>query len=330
MDIFPNPRPIGAGLDGEIIALNSCVAVKIPRKLNESCGFNKEQENIYFLLGGSNRYGRPHPTPYLIPYLYLAPQKAIFMMRAKYDLRTVLMREYVLDIDRTTRWMGQLCAGVAFLERKGMVHGDLRPDNALVDYDDNIRINDFGYTTMPIGKEHFGISEPFGRQLGPAEGVDVDAYKYGIAGPRTENFALGSIYYCLLRGYYPYAKEEYDGKTLMRMFSLKQFPELGAFPEQDQIISRCWENYYKSVAELEQVFRDMKDGTEWYYFEPEDEAWLADQRRICEDYVAAGGIEALRDYREKQKEGFRLIQARREVREEAKKKAKQETKQDEK
>lgn len=282
------------------------MAVKIPRDMADTDGIVKEQENIDFLVGDSG-YGRPQPTPYLIPYLFKVPNKATFMMRAKTDLRFVLIRDYVPDMDRTTRWMGELCAGIVFLERKGLVHGDLRPDNVLVDHNDHVRIHDFGHATMPIGTNHFGISEPFGRQLGPDEGVDVDKYDYGIAGPRTECFALGSIFYSLLRGYHPYAKENYDSKTLMRKFSLKEFPVLGAFPEEDKIISRCWNNHYKSVAELEQVFRDMKDGTEWYRFEPEDEVWLAEQRCKCEEWAATDGLDVLweRQKRETEKHARR-------------------------
>ncbi len=98
--------------------------------------------------------------------------------------------------------MGQICGGAAFLEREGLAHGDLRPDNILVDQKGNLRIHDLGSALavgdfLPVG------TEPFARLLIGDD--DKGAGTYCEAGAASENFAIGSILYSLTRGHYPYA-----------------------------------------------------------------------------------------------------------------------------
>ncbi len=44
---------------------------------------------------------------------------------------------------------------------------------------------------------------------------------------------------------------------------------------------------------LEQVFRDMVDGTEWYSFQAEDEGWFRERDAECIAWVEARGLESL-------------------------------------
>jgi hypothetical protein len=43
---------------------------------------------------------------------------------------------------------------------------------------------------------------------------------------------------------------------------------------------------------IEQVFKDMGGGTEWYYSEMEQEDSIRDGRRDCLAWVEAGGLAA--------------------------------------
>jgi len=83
-----------------------------------------------------------------------------------------------------------------------------------------------------------------------------------LAGPYSENFAIGSIFYSFTCGNYPYAPEAYDVPTLIHSI-------------EDGIISVCWHGGYATVAGLEQVFGDMMDGTEWYLFPADADEWVA-------------------------------------------------------
>jgi serine/threonine protein kinase len=183
--------------------------------------------------------------------------------------------------------MGQICGGMAFLEWEGLAHGDLRPENILVDKQGNLRIHDLG-SALAIGSRLPAGTEPFARMLAKKEGRG-----YGIADAVTENFAIGSVMYSIIRGHYPHADEK-DFPTLMNMLREKKFPPLTDLVE-DEIISMCWNGGYQSVRELEQIFRDMEDGTEWYSFrgEDEDEDWIKEREKECVEWVESGGLSSV-------------------------------------
>lgn len=276
-----SPKLLGVGAYGLVYKLSDLVVVKIQRDSKDAVEAFANEQKVFGLLG--------RQSPYLIPCIYQTPS-ATFMMRASRDLRDVInSKSYNYRSDIAARWMGQLCGGAAFMEKQGYAHGDLRPDNLLIDRNDNLRIHDFG-STLPVGNRLPTGTEPFARLLSKDDGEGRGTY--GWAGAYTENFAIGSIYYSITRGYYPYAREKYNQKTLMGMCQRKEFPQLTDSIE-DRVISMCWYGMRKSVAELEQVFRNMAGGTEWYLFDAETDEWVTERLEECVTWASAGGVDSL-------------------------------------
>ncbi|CAK7228933.1 hypothetical protein SCUCBS95973_007048 [Sporothrix curviconia] len=309
---------LGVGTYGIVFAVGSAVAVKVSRKAS-GCGEEFANEQKTYQVLGRNK------SPYILPYFVLIPGQATFLLRAKSDLRAVLQSpQYTFQREQGVRWMAQICAGVAFMESQGYAHGDLRPGNILMDAHGNMRLFDLG-SALPIGGARLVGTEPFARQLTREEMQDGSVH-YGEAGPRSETFALGSIWYSILRGHYPGQEEGKDGKDgsiklrpgdnpeerrqyrLARRaaFREKRFPALDLEGSaDDQIVHRCWHGQYATVAALEQEFRggcgscggrDGADGggsPEWYRFEGESDEYLAEQERECTAWVAGGGLDTL-------------------------------------
>jgi serine/threonine protein kinase len=86
-------------------------------------------------------------------------------------------------------WMQQLSDAVACLESVGYAHGDINPRNVLLDDEDQLKLVDFDHARK-IGEDLEVGYEPYVRfhRRGTTCGGT-----YGIAGPVTEQFALGSV-----------------------------------------------------------------------------------------------------------------------------------------
>ena len=97
--------------------------------------------------------------------------------------------------------MKQLYFAAAGLERVRLAHGDICPGNMLLNAKYDLVLNDLD-RAMEIGDEVAVFTEPYGRLLKKDAGAEAGTY--GKAGAWVETFAIGSVYYTLLRGHEPY------------------------------------------------------------------------------------------------------------------------------
>ena len=151
-------------------------------------------------------------------------------------------------------WMNDLAQAVAFLESLGLAHGDLRPENILLDRN-RLKLSDFD-STAKIGTHHEACMCPYGRLLNNNERDQGSPGTSGFLGPRTEQFALGSLFYLINYGFEVYGdrcltEDPYDhGPKALDLLQNMEFPALSGDPSMDNIINKCWHNKYVTVAEL--------------------------------------------------------------------------------
>jgi serine/threonine protein kinase len=151
-------------------------------------------------------------------------------------------------------WMNDLTQAVAFLESLNLAHGDLRPENILLD-GDRLKLSDFD-CTAEIGTDFEACMAPYGRLL---NGDEVDQGRRGTSGflgPRTEQFALGSIFYFINYGFEVYGNQcltenpKEHGPKVVDLLQNSKFPTLDGDPLIDDMINKCWHNKYATIAEL--------------------------------------------------------------------------------
>ena len=147
------------------------------------------------------------------------------------------------------RWMAELIDAIAWLESLGYAHGDIRPPNLLLDNDDHLKVIDFD-NTIALGTTFDGCQPPYARVLGDEASGNRGAF--GYHGPRTEQFAIGSVFYYMTRGYEPYDNEwlgDAHGPTVVGLLQEMKFPTTDD-SDFDTIIRKCWHGEYELIRSL--------------------------------------------------------------------------------
>lgn len=134
----------------------------------------------------------------------------------------------------------QAIEAVAFIHEKDVIHSDLSARQFLLDKSRNIRLSDFG-----------------GSSLQGSEAIVMENATHFL--PRDEDapntvqsdlFALGSTVYELLLGEKPY--EGMEDEEIQRLFSDKVFPTLDGIRDQQwrNIIQKCWTCQYSRASDI--------------------------------------------------------------------------------
>ena len=106
-------------------------------------------------------------------------------------------------IARTLLWLEQLCAGLDWAHRAGVLHRNIKPANLVVDDVDRLKILDFGVAAMAAGRAT-RRSESTG-----TVGDLPPEYIQGAAADRlTDIFSVGAVAYLMLT-----RREPFPGET---------------------------------------------------------------------------------------------------------------------
>jgi serine/threonine-protein kinase len=131
------------------------------------------------------------------------------------DLQTLVEREGPLAPARVAHLLSQLAGALSEVHSAGLIHGDVKPANAMLCRGDRVKMLDFGLSRA--------VDEPLADDDGdgypPIAGTPLYLAPEAITSPenvdaRSDLYALGALGYFLLTGVPPFS-----GKTLVEVCS---------------------------------------------------------------------------------------------------------------
>jgi serine/threonine protein kinase len=199
----PNLVELRRGATGIVYKVNSLILVKCPTikghedfvKENRIFDILAQHLPCPELVASFLRFDNGNFMEY-IPGLSLSERLQRHQIRDPKSTQVLSIQSLEPLLLRKT-WIKALAEGIAWLESLRLAHGDLKPNNVLVDKQDRVKIADFDCTNF-IGLEFEACIPPYGRLLGgEARSKKGTAGKLGAC---TEQFALGSLFYYINYG----------------------------------------------------------------------------------------------------------------------------------
>jgi eukaryotic-like serine/threonine-protein kinase len=176
------------------------------------------------------------------------------------DLHQIIKDNPKLPLERVLKYATQLAGALAAAHAENVVHRDLKPQNILVDKDDQVYISDFGlaksFAEGAVGMTQTGAFLGTPRYMSPeqVEGKPTDG--------RADLYAFGLILYEMATGDVPFTGDSTLGVMYSRLKEKPRSPKL-ANPSLPnwlvRIIMRClekdpaarYQNAYEILADLQ-------------------------------------------------------------------------------
>ncbi|MFN3484837.1 MAG: serine/threonine protein kinase [Planctomycetota bacterium] len=119
-------------------------------------------------------------------------------------LDRILERERRLSLERATRLVRDVAAGLAAAHRAGIIHRDVKPGNIIVSRDGKPHLTDFGLARHTETRKGLTIEGTF---LGTPEYASPEQVEGRRLDHRTDLYSLGVTYFQLLSGTLPFLGE---------------------------------------------------------------------------------------------------------------------------
>lgn len=219
-------RPLGEGGMAQVfmardLNLQRTVAIKVLRQDY----LNDPAFRARFLQEARAAANLLHPNIVTV-YDFGSDDERVFMIMEHVegtDLKTLLRRQGALKLPRAVELMQQMCAGVGYAHRAGLVHCDLKPQNVLVTADNRAKITDFGiaralsaikpdehHETVWGSPQYFAPEQAAGKPPSPA----------------TDVYSLGVVFYEMLTGRLPFDANSSERLTELHLTTPPPPPRL--------------------------------------------------------------------------------------------------------
>lgn len=163
-----------------------------------------------------------------------------------------LITQKELQPDLTYSLLSQVCDALHYAHQRGIVHGDIKPSNLLVNQEGVVKLADFGLAQL-IDSTASSDPDSFA-PMGTPEYAAPELWQPGVTlDHRADLYSLGCVFYEMLTGAPPQGQ-----------FQLPAVP-LKLDPRVDAVIARCMqpspELRYQSAAEIKKAIEEIRQPT---------------------------------------------------------------------
>ena len=113
-----------------------------------------------------------------------------------------------LPIDESVRIVRETLSGLTYAHKKGIIHRDIKPDNILFSDQGHAIIADFGIAGAVQGTQ---TATMFGMNAGTPVYMSPELFKGHKADPRSDIYAVGTMFYQMLTGQPPFMRADLPG-----------------------------------------------------------------------------------------------------------------------
>jgi beta-lactam-binding protein with PASTA domain/predicted Ser/Thr protein kinase len=168
-----------------------------------------------------------------------------------------------LPVGEAIDYARQILGALRFAHRKGIVHRDIKPHNALIDDDSRVKVTDFGIARAGAASQ---MTEA-GSIIGTAQYLSPEQARGGVVDHRSDLYSVGVVLYELLTGSVPFTG---DTPVEIAMKHLSTVPEppsarRSEIPRNlDQVVLRALakdpEERYSSAEEMDAELARVAEG----------------------------------------------------------------------
>ena len=249
-------RPIGSGGSAEVyLALQHSFGSPVAIKVLSGEAFREKKQRARFLAEGALARTLDHPNIVRVVDAGETAELAYLVMEyirggdLNHNLRAGLHIQNVLALVK------DIAGALGYAHTKGVVHGDVKPENILISEQGTSMLTDFGIATESDSVDDSGKVRGTPGYMSPEQAAGS-----GIDG-RSDFFSLGVVFYLMLTGRMPFVPESHAGLQPGRD-RLATLPlQMAAFEGViRRLLARSPEDRFRSSSEIVEALDAVRVG----------------------------------------------------------------------
>ncbi|XP_059291158.1 CBL-interacting serine/threonine-protein kinase 7-like [Lycium ferocissimum] len=167
------------------------------------------------------------------------------------DLHTKLNRRGRFSDSTARFYFHQLVSALHFCHQNGVTHRDMKPQNILLDENNNLKISDFGLSALPEQQKNGLLHTACGT---PAYTAPEVAYRKGYDGKKADSWSCGVILFAFLSGSLPFDDGNIPDMYRAMHRRVFQFPDWVSKPARN-VINKLLDPNPNTRLSIEQLMK---------------------------------------------------------------------------